>query len=248
VSSSSFSPPLQSTITHYLPYFLEIRKRLLFIAAVFLAAAIFGFAYYQHIITIIFKIFKLSGVNIVFTSPFQFIDLAINSALLTGTAATFPLMISQFLAFIRPALKVKEYKLIKSLIPFSLLLFAMGTSIGLMIMRYIVVLFYQKSLELNIGNFLDISLILSQTLLTALLMGIAFQIPIVITILMSLKIVSYEAVARQRIPAYVLSLVFAALLPPTDLLSLLLLTLPLVILFEITLILNKTIFKKLHRR
>jgi len=52
-----------------------------------------------------------------------------------------------------------------------------------------------------------------------------------------------QALKKQRVIAYAGAIVFAALLPPTDLLSLLLLTLPLVILFELTVLLNKTVPK-----
>ena len=47
-----------------------------------------------------------------------------------------------------------------------------------MVMRYVIVLFYKKSVELNIGNILDVSLLLSQILITSVLMGIAFQYPV----------------------------------------------------------------------
>jgi sec-independent protein translocase protein TatC len=112
-------------------------------------------------------------------------------------------------------------------------------------MKYVISLFYEKSVELQIGNYLDISFLLSKIVLTGILMGLAFQFPIVLTVLMRLKVVRYKDFVKQRIFAWSLSLIFAALLPPTDLLSLALLTLPLVMLFELTLILNR-VFLKAH--
>jgi len=110
-------------------------------------------------------------------------------------------------------------------------------------MKYVITLFYQKSQELNIGNVLDVSRLLSQVLLTSALMGVASQYPVVITLLLKFKAVKYQTLASQRPFIYTAALVFAAFLPPTDILSLLLLTLPLVILFEITLLLNRLILK-----
>ena len=60
---------------------------------------------------------------------------------------------------------------------------------------------------------------------------------------MRFKVIKYQAFAKQRLFVYALSLIFAALLPPTDLLSLVLLFLPLALLFELTLLLNKYILK-----
>ena len=96
-----FSPQLSDTVEKYMPFLMEIRKRLLFIVAVFIAAAAFGFLYYERMVKLILSIFNLQGVNIVFTSPFQFMELAISSALLIGILVVLPLIIMQFLSFIK---------------------------------------------------------------------------------------------------------------------------------------------------
>lgn len=227
----------------YFPYLMEVRKRLFFIASIFLITSALGFIYYEKIITTSLGIFNLEGINIVFTSPFQFLELSINSGLLIGLIAAFPLIIVQCLSFLKPALKKTEFKLVISLLPLSIFLFVFGFIYGVYIMRYVLIVFYEKSLALDIGNFLDVSKFLSQILLTSALMGLAFQFPVVLTILMRLKVVKYEALTKQRLIAYSVSIIFAAFLPPTDLFSLALLTVPLVILFEITLLLNKVLFK-----
>lgn len=234
---------LQDTINKYFPYLMEVRKRLLFIVSLFVVAAVFGFFYYERIITFILSFLSFKGINIVFTSPFQFFTLAINSGIFVGFLIIFPLILYQVLAFLKPALRAKEYKLIVVLLPLSILLFLGGFAFGIAVMKYVVAIFYQKSVELQIGNLLDVELLLSKIVLTGLFMGLAFQFPIVMTILMRLKIVKYRLFAGQRLFAYSFAIIFAALLPPTDILSLILLTLPLVIMFELTLILNRIVLK-----
>lgn len=234
----------EKAVDKYLPFLLEIRKRLLFIVAIFLLFVLLGFIYYQKLISVLLAIFQLEGVNIVFTSPFQFLSLAINTAILTGTIVIFPLIVFQILAFLKPALSPKEFRMIIYLIPLSTVLFLSGFAFGILIMRYVIVLFYERTTELNIGNFLDVSRLLSQILTTSALLGIAFQFPIVLTVLMRLRIVSYKFISTKRLYAYAISLVFAALLPPTDLLSLVLLTLPLIVLYELTMLANKLLVKQ----
>jgi sec-independent protein translocase protein TatC len=234
---------LQDTINRYFPYLMEVRKRLLFIASLFIVAAIFGFFYYEKIITFILSFLSFKGVNIVFTSPFQFFTLAINSGVFVGLVVIFPLFLYQLMAFLRPALHKKEYRLVVALLPLSIVLFVGGFVFGIAIMRYVVAIFYQKSVELQIGNLLDIELLLNKIVLTGVLMGLGFQFPIVMTLLMRLKVVKYKSFVKQRFFAWATAIIFAALLPPTDILSLVLLTLPLVILFEFTLILNRLVFK-----
>jgi sec-independent protein translocase protein TatC len=234
---------MDSTLDKYLPYLYEIRKRLLFLLSVFSICAALGFIYYAQVVDVVLRIFKLDGVNIVFTSPFQFLSLAMTSGLLVGVSCLFPLIIWQFLSFIKPALRKDEYRVILALLPLSLILFAGGFSFGIVIMRYIIILFYEKSISLNIGNFLDISELLSQILFTAVLMGLAFQFPIILTALLKLRLITAQKLKKQRPVAYSIALVFAALLPPSDLISLILLTLPLIILFEITILFSSISLK-----
>jgi sec-independent protein translocase protein TatC len=234
---------LQDTLNRYYPYLLEIRKRLLFIASLFLIAAVFGFFYYEKIVTFILSFLSFQGVNVVFTSPFQFFTLAVNSGIFVGLVIVFPLILYQLLAFLKPALKSKEYRLVVTLLPLSILLFLGGFAFGIAVMRYVVAIFYQKSVELQIGNLLDVELLLSKIVLTGALMGLAFQFPVVMTVLMRLRVIKYKSFIKQRFLAWSSAIIFAALLPPTDILSLVLLTLPLVILFELTLILNRFVLK-----
>ena len=234
---------LQQSVDQYLPFILEIRKRALFVVAIFLVFLALGFIYYDRVIVFLLDVFAIEGVNIVFTSPFQFLTLAITIGVMMGCFFMFPMILYQVLAFVRPALKPKEYKIILSLIPVSILLFITGFSFGLIMMRLVLVLFYQRTVELDIGNVLDISQLFSQILATAVLMGIAFQMPIVLTLLMRFKIIKHSFLAKKRPFAWAIALAFAALLPPTDLFSLILLTLPIIGLYEATLIINKVFLK-----
>lgn len=242
-SETSITTDIESTVIKYSPFFSEIRKRILFTVCIFVIFSGVGFLYYENIVSFVLNIFDLEGLNIVFTSPFQFLSLGMNSAFLLGILAVLPLAIFQILSFIKPALRKSEYKAVLALLPISVLLFVSGFAFGVLIMKYVVIIFFRKSVELNIGNFLDVSLLLSQILITAILLGLAFQFPIVLTILMRLKIIGYRAVVKKRLLVYCLSLVFSALLPPSDLLSLFLLFLPLALLFEVTLLLNRYVLR-----
>ena len=236
---------LDNSMVKYMPFLMEIRKRLFFTLAVFLIATILGFIFYEKTTKFILALFSIEGLNIVFTSPFQFISLAINSGLLIGFVAVLPLLMIQVLSFLKPALSSKEYKTVVLLMPIGISLFIVGFSYGVIMMKYMVGLFYEKSLSLDIGNILDINRLLSLILITAVLMGLAFEFPIVLTVLMRLKTIKYHTLVKQRIWAHMSALLFAVILPPTDILSLILLFLPLAMLFEITLLLNK-VFLKSH--
>lgn len=241
--NKEISTTVQENINRYFPLLSEVRKRLLFVLSIFILFGVMGFFYYEKIIVFIIKLLDLDGVNIVFTSPFQFLNLAISSSLSIGLIVSLPILIYQLLGFLKPALKTKEYRSVMTLLPISIVLFLGGFAFGFLMMKYVVTVFYSKSIELNIGNMLDISKLLSQIMVTSALMGVAFQFPIVMSLLMEFKIVSHKMFSSQRPIAYMIALLFAAFMPPTDILSLILLTLPLVLLFEFTLALNR-IYRK----
>ena len=88
---------LQENVNRYLPFLMELRKRILFLFSVFLVFGIAGFIYYEKIISFSLRLLDLKQAQVVFTSPFQFLNLAISSGLLCGIAAIFPLLILQIL-------------------------------------------------------------------------------------------------------------------------------------------------------
>lgn len=187
---------------------------------------------------------SLKGINIVFTSPFQFINLAIACGVASGLIIVFPLIIFQIMSFLKPALKNKEFKMIVRFLPFSALLFLIGFSFGAAIMKWQIQIFLARSVSIGIGNILDISQLLTTVLLTSCLMGIGFQFPIILLLLMRMGVIKHHQLNKQRGWVYLGSFVFSMLLPPDSILADILLTLPLVILFELTLILNNILERK----
>jgi sec-independent protein translocase protein TatC len=232
------SSELATLIDKYSPFFKEIRKRLIATIAVFLVATIAGFAFYEQIIKLLVDALSLKGINIVFTSPFQFINLAIDCGLVSGLVMVFPFFIFQVVHFLKPALRGREFKMLVGLLPFSLILFIFGFAFGALIMKWQIEIFLARSVALGIGNILDVSSLLYVVLLTSALMGIGFQFPIVLLLLMRIGIIKPHHLSKNRQWVYLGSFIFAILLPPDSILADILLTLPLVILFEITLLLN----------
>ena len=206
---------------------------------VFTAASVAGFVYYEKIIKIFIDILDLRGINIVFTTPFQFMNLAISCGVATGLVITFPLLIYQILSFLRPALRIREFKMIVRFLPFSILLFLIGFSFGILIMRWQIILFLSQSEALGIGNILDINKLISTVLLVSSVMGIAFQFPLVILLLTRIGIIKLGYLKKYRLRVYFGCLIFAILLPQDSILIAFLLALPLIILFEFTLILSR---------
>jgi len=185
------------------------------------------------------SLFDLKKVNIVLTSPYQFINLAVGLAIVLGIVTTIPVFVYYFLRFIRPALRKEEYLLIKKLIPVSCFLFLFGCFFGAKIEQYVVSLYSQTTTDYSLSNFWDIEAFLSQVIIMSFTMGLIFQLPIILTILIRIKLFSVSLLASQRRYVYAALTLFAVILPPTDILSLIMITIPLFILFEGTIVFNR---------
>lgn len=237
------SEDLDAAIVRYTPYLSEVRKRLLFIVSIFLIAWTVGFIYYRQIVLFIMNLFDLQGINIAFTSPFEFISLAFNAGLLLGVSFTLPFILFQFFSFFKPALRTNEYRLILSFFPLNIILFVIGFGFGVFMMRFVISIFAQRTAELQIENLWDINLFLTQIVFTALLLGLFFQLPVILSILLKLGALKYSGLTKKRPYIYAVGLIFVVLLPPTDLFSLVAMYLPLVAMFELTLLFNRNIAK-----
>jgi len=243
-SKPFLNPDFAKIKTKYSHFLIEVRKKLIFTGFVFLIAIFTGFVFYEKIIASLVKLLSLNGVNIVFTSPFQFINLAISSGVAVGLIVIFPILVVQILSFLKPALKRKEFKMVTKFLPFSLTLFLIGFIFGALVMKWQIEIFLTRASALGIGNVLDISRLLSTIILTSALMGVGFQFPMILLLLMHLRIVTRKQLSKKRLWIYLGSFIFAILLPADSILTDIFLSLPLIFLFELTLLIGYVYEKK----
>ena len=232
---------VDTAIAKYTPYLKELQTKLFHVFLTFLVGGTLGFIYYQKILSFIMRLFHMDGINLVLTSPYQFIDLAVNTGLLTGLILALPLLGYHLLTFIRPALAEKEYRLILRLYPAAIVLFLVGFSFGAWIIQLIITIYSRTTVEFAVNNFWDVSHFFSQILMTGISLALVFELPIVLSALLRLKLIKLKMLQDSRRYIYAAILIFVAFLPPNDIISLALLAIPPLLLFEITLLLNKKV-------
>ena len=220
-------------------YFLKMRNRLLRVVFVFLLGAILGMIFYQKIFQFLVSRFNFQQTSLVLTSPSQAISLILSVGFLTGVLISFPFLIFQFLNFIRPALTVKEYQLLTRLVLPSFFLLLLGLVYGVYVMRIVVFVYTNVPFGIKIQRFWELGEFFSQIIFLSAAMGLLFQLPVVLSILLNLGLVKKEILAQKRKYIYGALVILAVFLPPTDPLSLLILVLPLFIMFESALLLSK---------
>jgi sec-independent protein translocase protein TatC len=222
------------------PYFKELRNQAVISLIIFVATGILGILFSQNLLTFVLHNFNFKNIDMVMTSPYQFINLSLSTGFLVGFVCTLPYALVRLYMFVRPALKEAEIKLIKSFAPLSILLFILGSAFGIWIMQFIINFYSNVSTQVNVNSLWDIQHFFTQILFTSVLTGLAFETPIVVTILIRLHIIKKSVLVSKRRYIYALLVVIAVLFPPTnDVFSLIVTTLPLLFLFELGLLLNR---------
>jgi len=229
----------KKNIKKFLPYLEDLRGRLYRGVILFIVFFVVGFSFAGVVLKKILGIVNIDQVTIATSSPFQFVNVAMKVGFSIAIIVSVPYIIYSFYAFSMPALtRVEKIKLLKS-VPISIGLFIVGFSYGFLVLNYALEILASINTSLGIANFWNIGQFLSEILITSTLLGLIFEFPVLLFLLIQLGIIPLEILKNNRRVAYFLMLSLTALLPPTDILSLIAMTLPLVILYEGTILLNR---------
>jgi len=228
----------KKNIEKFLPFLEDLRERLYRGVILFVVFFSGGFLSAGIILKKILKLVHIDQVIIATSSPFQFTDIAMDVGFFLAIMVSVPYIIHSFYVFILPALtRSEKIKLFKS-IPLSVGLFIVGFFYGFFILYYALGLLASINISLGIANFWNIGQFLTQMLITSALLGLVFELPLLLSLLIKLGITTPQTLKNNRRIAYFLTICLTALLPPTDGVSLVAMALPLVLLYEGTILLN----------
>ncbi|OHA92980.1 MAG: hypothetical protein A3E02_00185 [Candidatus Zambryskibacteria bacterium RIFCSPHIGHO2_12_FULL_38_34] len=228
----------KKNIEKFLPFLEDLRSRLYRVVILFVIFFLVGFLSAGIIIKKILNIVHLDQVTIATSSPFQFIDVAMDIGFFLGIMVSVPYLIYNFYVFIMPALTRNEKKKLFKSIPLSVGLFIVGFSYGFFVLYYALEAIASINIGLGIANFWNIGQFLSEILITSALLGLVFEFPVLLSLIIKLGIITPQTLKNNRHVAYFLMFALTALLPPTDVLSLIAMALPLVLLYEGVILLN----------
>jgi len=168
-----------------------------------------------------------------------------NIVLIGGFIIAFPYVFWQFWKFVKPALTQKELKNTRGVIFWVSLLFFIGVLFGYFVIApYTINFFANFSIDDNIENIWTIASYFNTIVPLILGAGLAFQLPLVMYFLAKVGVVSSKWLKKVRKYAIIIMLVLAGIITPPDMLSQIICTIPLVILYEISILLCKRVEKK----
>ncbi|MDP4147936.1 MAG: twin-arginine translocase subunit TatC [Bacteroidota bacterium] len=157
-----------------------------------------------------------------------------NIILIGGFILAFPYVFWQFWKFTKPALTSKELRSTRGVIFWVSLLFFLGVFFGYFVIAPYTINFFSKfSLDDSIENLWTIASYFNTITPLILGAGLAFQLPLVIYFLARAGVVSAAWLRRARKYAIISMLVLAGIITPPDMLSQIVCTIPLMLLYEI---------------
>lgn len=187
------------------------------------------------------------------TKPFELINYDVAGQFTThltismvgGIIIAIPYIFYEFWSFIKPALYDKERKHATGAVFYSSLLFVLGVMFGYFLVVPLTTHFFGSyTISDEIKNEFNITSYISSLTTVVLGGGIIFELPIIIYFLSKVGIISASFLRKYRRHAYIILLLLAAIITPPDVFSMMLVTMPLVLLYELGIFLAKNIEKK----
>jgi sec-independent protein translocase protein TatC len=224
--------PNQSLIEHL----TELRLRLINsgygILAGFLACWAFSDRIFEVIRRPIQKFLPTGG--LIFTAPMDKFLAYVKVSFLAGVVISCPIWILQIWKFVAPGLYQHERRYAVSFMAFGTILFMIGVSFV-----YFVVFPMAFQFLLGFGTAVDKPMITIDAYLSfftnmTLVFGLAFEMPLVLALLGLLGIIDHHLLMRYRRYAIVAMAILAAIVTPPDAISMMMMLVPLVLLYEIS--------------
>jgi len=162
-----------------------------------------------------------------------------------GFILAFPFVLWEFWKFISPALYSNERKYAKLFLLVSSLLFFLGVMFGYFVLVPLSINFLANfTISSVVENQIDINSYISLVKTTSLATGLVFELPIIIFFLTYLGLITDAFLKEYRRYAYVLILIVAAVVTPPDVISQMIVSIPLVILYEASIFIARRITKR----
>jgi len=169
----------------------------------------------------------------------------INISVVAGLVLASPYIIWEIWRFIKPALHTKERKYATSAVFFISSLFFLGVLFGYYLIAPLSIHFLNTYVVSNeVVNTIKLNSYIATITSVTFASGVIFELPVIIFFLSKVGIVTPMFMKKYRRHAYIVLLILAGIITPPDVFSQTLVCIPLIILYEISVIISRSIYKK----
>ena len=217
----------------------EFRRRVIFILIFIFALSFIAFFASDHLIRFVDSNMP-ENVELIVTTPLEIVLARIGLSIFVSILVSIPFIIYQIAKFVKPAFSEKEKKYMWA-IPLSLFLFVFGfSSAFLFIVKFGMNFLASNAASLGIRTLWSLNDTIFFIFSLSFIFGLCFQLPLVVLILNKIGLASHTSLKRYRKYVYVFIFILGAVVTPTvDPFTQIVISVPLIVLYEISLLLVK---------
>lgn len=222
----------------------ELRNRIIVTLVVFVAGVVACFSAASPVVGLLTAMGEQFGYQFVYIQPQELLMVYFSIALLGAVVISLPVMAYEIYAFCSPGLRQKEKSMMLLGMVFGTIFFV----IGVLFAYYITVPFMLRflitfSVDVAITASISIAEYMNFILTVFAIFGIIFELPVVSVILTALGVVKPEWLAKARRVMIVVIFFIAAVITPPDIISQIMVAIPIIGLYELSILLSKLVYK-----
>ena len=236
--------PQEGSMT-FLEHLEEFRWRLIYSFLGIVLGTILSWIFIDDLINVILlKPAFDAGIKLQNLKPFGQVYVYLEVAIICGIILSIPNIFYQFWKFIVPALKENEQKYISSIVIYSSFCFIIGIAFAYFIMLPFTLDFAAHFGSQDIKNQFAINEYLSVIISIMLGAGVVFELPMITYFLTKIGILTPMFMSKNRKYAVLIILIISAFLTPADIVSQIILAIPIGFLYEFSILISKFVYKK----
>jgi len=187
------------------------------------------------------------------TAPLEIINIQMSGqflvhiyvSIMMALVVAFPYLLWEIWSFIRPALLPKEKKYSKGVVFFSTVLFMIGMLFSYFLIVPLTINFFSSyQVSASVNNTITLNSYISTVVSLTLATGLVFELPIVVFFLTKVGILTPAFMRKNRKYVLVILLTVAAIITPPDIFSQILVTIPLMGLYEFSIFISARVMRK----
>lgn len=236
----------------FLDHLEELRWRILWSLLAVGAGTVIGFVLDQYfgVMEILIRPVRpfLAGEELAYFNPATPFFVTLKLALVVGIILATPVVVYQVWAFFAPALKEEERRIIVPSLYFGLVLFCAGVALAYFWVLPLALRFLSGFQQAFLVATIEVGEYLGFVTKLLIAFGVVFELPVVVMILSALGLVTPTFLKSKRRHAIVGITVLAAMVTPGDIASTLLMIAPMILLYEVSIVLSRAIHRRKRRR
>lgn len=223
----------------------ELRKRIIYCLIVFVLGLVGGLFGAKPSFDYLVGAAPVDDLDLHVFSPWDAIGLYMKFAILISLIAALPFMMYQLWAFVKPALGVKEQRATLRFVPGALVMFLIGLAFSYYVVFPMAYLFTAKvTKSMGLSETYGVTQYFDFLFNILVPISLLFELPLVILFLTRIGILNPALLVKMRRIAWFILIVIGVTITPPDVVSDMLVAIPLVLLYEFSVLLSRTAYRK----